>query len=78
MKKIIFAICMLCTFGAFATNEEMATSREYVDAELTTMQPAIPATDTGVMTYDSTESTGIGQNRFTIHQAIIQHKKMPW
>ena len=44
MKKIIMAIVLvLCTFGAYAENENAATSKEYVDTELATKQPTIPA-----------------------------------
>ncbi|MBO7508972.1 MAG: hypothetical protein J6T57_01705 [Alphaproteobacteria bacterium] len=61
MKKIIFAICMLCTGVAFAANEESVTSREYVDAGLSTKQDTLTTTGTGAMTFDSSESDGLGQ-----------------
>ena len=63
MKKIIFAIYMLCTMGAFAANEESVTSREYVDAGLAATQDSITTTGTGVMTYDSAQDSGIGQKQ---------------
>ncbi|MBO7509281.1 MAG: hypothetical protein J6T57_03340 [Alphaproteobacteria bacterium] len=61
MKKVIFAICMLCTGAAFAANEESITSREYVDAGLGTKQDTLTTTGTGAMTFDSSETDGIGQ-----------------
>ncbi|MBO7509365.1 MAG: hypothetical protein J6T57_03775 [Alphaproteobacteria bacterium] len=61
MKKVIFAICMACTFGAFAANEESVTSREYVDAGLGAKQDTLTTTGAGVMTFDSTQTDGIGQ-----------------
>ena len=61
MKKIIIALMMLCTFGAYAENENAATSKEYVDSELATKQPTVPAEGANiVMTFDSTADNGIG------------------
>ena len=62
MKKFIIAITLvLCTFGAFAENENAATSKEYVDTELAAKQPTIPAEgNNAVMTFDSTADDGIG------------------
>ncbi len=62
MKKFIIAImCALCAFGAYAENNNAATSKEYVDAELATKQPTIPAAGNDVvMTFDSTATDGIG------------------
>ncbi|MBO7508931.1 MAG: hypothetical protein J6T57_01490 [Alphaproteobacteria bacterium] len=61
MKKIIFAICVLCAGAAFAENEESITSREYVDAGLASVQSTLTTTGTGAMTFDSSETDGIGQ-----------------
>ncbi|MBO7509152.1 MAG: hypothetical protein J6T57_02665 [Alphaproteobacteria bacterium] len=61
MKKIIFVVCMLCTSAAFAANEESVTSREYVDAGLAATQSTLTTTGTGAMTFDSSETDGIGQ-----------------
>ena len=61
MKKIVIALMMLCTFGAYAANENAATSKEYVDTELATKQPTIPAEGNNVViTFDSTADDGIG------------------
>ncbi|MBO7508894.1 MAG: hypothetical protein J6T57_01270 [Alphaproteobacteria bacterium] len=61
MKKVIFAICMLCAGAAFAANEESVTSREYVDAGLAAIQSTLTTTGTGAMTFDSSETDGLGQ-----------------
>ncbi|MBO7509181.1 MAG: hypothetical protein J6T57_02815, partial [Alphaproteobacteria bacterium] len=61
MKKIIFAICMVCSGAAFALNEESVTSREYVDAGLGAKQDTLTTTGTGAMTFDSSETDGVGQ-----------------
>lgn len=62
MKKIIIVI--MCVFGiatAYAANENAATSKEYVDTELVTKQPTIPAEGANVvMIFDSTADNGIG------------------
>ena len=61
MKKIVIALMMLSSFAAYAENENAATSKEYVDAELATKQPTIPAEGANiVMTFDSTADEGIG------------------
>ncbi len=62
MKKVLFAIiCLFCVCGARAANENAATSKEYVDTELATKQPTIPAAgDNVVMTFDSNATDGIG------------------
>ena len=62
MKKIIIATTLaLCAFGVRAENEPAATSKEYVDAELATKQPTVPAAgENVVMTFDSTATDGIG------------------
>ncbi len=62
MKKVLFAIiCLFCVCGARAANENAATSKEYVDTELATKQPTIPAAGNDiVMTFDSTATDGIG------------------
>lgn len=62
MKKFIIAImCALCAFGAYAENNNAATSKEYVDTELATKQPTIPAEGANaVMTFDSNATDGIG------------------
>ena len=62
MKKLIISIvCVCCAFGAYAENENAATSKEYVDTELATKQPTIPAQGNNVvMTFDSTANDGIG------------------
>ena len=61
MRKIIICLMMLCTFGTHAANENAATSKEYVDTELATKQPIIPAQGNNVvMTFDSTATDGIG------------------
>lgn len=61
MKNFIIAIVMLCTFAVYAENENAATSKEYVDTELATKQPTIPAQGNNVvMTFDSTATDGIG------------------
>lgn len=61
MKKIVIALMMLCTFGAYAANENTATSKEYVDTELATKQPTIPAEGNNVViTFDSSATDGIG------------------
>ena len=61
-RKLIFAITLaLCTFAAYAENENAATSKEYVDTELATKQPTIPAAGNNmVMTFDSNATDGIG------------------
>ncbi len=62
MKKIIIYLMALCTFDAYAANENAATSKEYVDTELATKQPTIPAQGNNVvMTFDSTATDGIGE-----------------
>ncbi|MBO7508862.1 MAG: hypothetical protein J6T57_01110 [Alphaproteobacteria bacterium] len=62
MKKVLFVICILCTGVAFAANEESITSREYVDAGIAAKQDTLTTTGTNtVMTYDSSQSTGLGQ-----------------
>ncbi|MBO7509408.1 MAG: hypothetical protein J6T57_04000 [Alphaproteobacteria bacterium] len=61
MKKIIFAICMICSGAAFAANEESVTSREYVDAGLSAKQDTLTTTGTGAMIFDSSETDGLGQ-----------------
>ena len=62
MKKFIIAI--MCMFGiapAYAENENAATSKEYVDTELATKQPIIPAEGNNVViTFDSNATDGIG------------------
>ena len=61
MKKIVIALMMLCTFGAYAANENAATSKEYVDTAIAAKQPTIPAEGNNVvMTFDSTADNGIG------------------
>ena len=61
MKKLIIALMMLCTFAAYAENENAATSKEYVDTEIATKQPVIPAEgDNVVITFDSSTDDGIG------------------
>ncbi len=61
MKKIIICLMALCTFDAYAANENAATSKEYVDTEIATKQPIIPAQGNNVvMTFDSTADNGIG------------------
>ncbi len=62
MKRFIIAIALvLCTFVVHADNENAATSKEYVDTELATKQPTIPAAGNDiVMTFDSTATDGIG------------------
>ena len=61
MKKIIIALMMLCTFAAYAENENAATSKEYVDTEIATKQPIIPAEGNNVViTFDSAADDGIG------------------
>ena len=62
MRKFIIAIiCILGTAGAYAENENAATSKEYVDTELATKQPTIPAAGNNVvMTFDSNATDGIG------------------
>ncbi len=62
MKKFIFAImCVVGIATAYAENENAATSKEYVDTELATKQPTIPAEGANVvMTFDSTATDGIG------------------
>ena len=62
MQKFIIAImCVLGISGAYAANENAATSKEYVDTELATKQPTIPAQGNNVvMTFDSTADDGIG------------------
>lgn len=61
-KKFIFAImCVVSIATAYAENEPAATSKEYVDAELATKQPTIPAEGANVvMTFDSNATDGIG------------------
>ena len=61
MNKIIICLMMFCTFAAYAANENAATSKEYVDTELATKQPTIPAQGNNVvMTFDSNATDGIG------------------
>ena len=61
MRNIIIVIVMLCTFAVYAENENAATSKEYVDTELATKQPTLPAAGANVvMTFDSTATDGIG------------------
>ncbi len=61
-KKIIISImCVLGIATARAANENAATSKEYVDTELATKQPTIPAEGNNVvMTFDSAADDGIG------------------
>ena len=62
MKKIIISIMLvLGTAGAYAANENAATSKEYVDTAIAAKQPTIPAEGANVvMTFDSTADNGIG------------------
>ena len=62
MQKFIIAImCVLGISGAYAANENAATSKEYVDTAVATKQPTIPAQENNVvMTFDSTAGNGIG------------------
>ncbi len=62
MKKFIIAImCVFGVVGAYAENENAATSKEYVDAAVATKQPTIPAQGNNVvMTFDSGADDGIG------------------
>ena len=54
-------IFVIVAFGAYAENENAATSKEYVDTALAEKQPIIPANCNNViMTYDSTATNGIG------------------
>ena len=56
----MFAL-MFCVVGAYAENDNAATSREYVDTGLATKQPIVPgAGNNVVMTFDSTATNGIG------------------
>ncbi len=60
-KFIIAVICVLGIVTAYAENENAATSKEYVDTELATKQPTVPAEGNNVvMTFDSTATDGIG------------------
>lgn len=61
MKKLAICLMIVCAFGARAENEPAATSKEYVDTELATKQPIIPAEGNNVvMTFDSSATDGIG------------------
>ncbi|MBO7509324.1 MAG: hypothetical protein J6T57_03560 [Alphaproteobacteria bacterium] len=63
MRKfaIVFGI-LLCAFDSYAENESAVTSREYVDAGISGKQDTLTTTGTNtVMTYDSSQSTGLGQ-----------------
>ena len=61
MRKIVIALMMLSLFAAHAENENAATSKEYVDTEIATKQPIIPAEGNNVvMTFDNTAADGIG------------------
>ncbi len=59
--KFITIMCVFFAFAAHAANENAATSKEYVDTELATKQPTIPAEGNNVvMTFDSAADDGIG------------------
>lgn len=61
MRKLIICLMILNVSGTYATNDNAATSKEYVDTELATKQPTIPAEGANViMTFDSTATNGIG------------------
>ncbi|MBO7509472.1 MAG: hypothetical protein J6T57_04330 [Alphaproteobacteria bacterium] len=63
MKKFIIAFVLLaCACAAYSENESAVTSKEYVDAGVSGKQDTLTITGTNtVMTYDSSQSTGLGQ-----------------
>ena len=78
MKKFLVIICgIFMIFSAFATGENIPTSKSYVDAEIATKQNKIAATDGAPQVLMNTGTAGeYGTKISMIPRVPMQRKPM--